>query len=106
MYLIISKQHSPLLLWMEYLLISMTRELDSITSKVSDKLPVVLPDTASVAHHYRLPPEALPLTLKRALKQTARCGMSTRGHWDGPVISNQGRSYKFELFVVAKYGLL
>ena len=32
----------------------------------------------------------------------ARCGMSTRGHWDGPVICNQGTRYKVEPFVGAK----
>ena len=52
MSLIISKQHSPLLLWMESLLISITHQLDSLTSKVREKLPVVLPDAASVPHHY------------------------------------------------------
>ena len=50
--LIISKQHSPLLLCMEYLLISITHQLDSLTPKVWEKLPVVLPYTASVPHHY------------------------------------------------------
>ena len=50
--LIISKQHSPLLIWMESLLISMVHELESLTHKVREKLPEVLPYTASVPHQY------------------------------------------------------
>jgi len=50
MYLIISKQHFPLLLWIESLFFSITHELDSKTPK--GKLPVVLPDTACIPHHW------------------------------------------------------
>ena len=45
-----------------------THEHHSLTPKVREKLPVVLPDTASVHHPWLLPPQALPLTLKRALE--------------------------------------
>ena len=52
MSLIISKQHSTLLLWVESILFStqITYELDRITPK--GMLPVALPDTASIPHHY------------------------------------------------------
>ena len=50
--LIFSKQHSPLLLCMESLLILIIHQLDSPTPKDRDKLPGVLPYTASVPHQF------------------------------------------------------
>ena len=32
---------------------------------------------------------ARPATASRVLAMDARCGLSTRGHWDGPVICNE-----------------
>ena len=80
------------------LLILNSHELHSLTLRVTEKLPEVLPDTASVPHHYC----HLRRFLKGALEQASRCGMSTRGHWDGPVISNQGTRYKVEPFAGEK----
>ena len=43
----------------------------------------------SIPHHYNHL-WRLHWPSKRALGKAFRCGMSTRGHWNGPVMSNQG----------------
>ena len=54
------------------------------------KLPVVLVgDTGTIPHCLRNHFPGAPCDCRPGLAMDAGCGLSTSGHWDGPVICNE-----------------
>ena len=60
------------------------------------KLPVVpVSDTGTIPHHLRNHFPGRPATAGRVPAMDVGCGLSTRGHWNGPVICNEaGRAVR------------